>query len=591
MLKNKRLAEPQNVPSSKYINPFSISVEEFNQLQTKYNGIEQKLQNVNKDIDRLNAENKEYNKMNNMVKNENVSLVEKIKQISKENESLKQQKNAKEREQDVEMDKLQKERDGYLKRMNTLKAINKKLSEFHDKELNELKTKRESDLAQITALNEKIVSNQAQIDKMQTESKNRKDFIVKMKELLTKKGNVLTSKQQTIEKMQKNEKDKMNEIVSLKLALQKAINTEKTLKSEMEIKIKQLSDNMASLKQEKDAEIACLNNDKKSLSEQIKKEKEEHEEFNQLHRQHIDGLLESSQSKDGEINKLQAKNIKMKGLMTKMKEAYNSKKAIIEKLQNEMSALKTKRETDLAQIAALNEDKQLLSEQFEKEKQENKEINELHRQHIDRLLERSQSMENEINKLQAENTKTRGLLTETKQLYNSNQAIIEKLKIEMWTLKSSSDKVIVDKERNHKLLIDKMQKLEIENKKLMTIKENNSKNAVTLNVAKICEDYENEISEKSDTIKSLKTKIKAIKKDKMTIIYEKLIELKSILSCDLSDGALLDYLLKADLNLDSAINLHFQCDPSHNGIAIQKPSNNDVIENQINRSVMCICVC
>merc|ERR1712228_339429 len=109
-----------------------VSVETFNQLQIKYNGMEQKLQNVNKDIDRLNAENKEYNKMNNMVKNENVSLAEKIKQISKENESLKQQKNAKEKEQDVEMDKFQKERDGYLKRMNTLKAINKKLSEFHD---------------------------------------------------------------------------------------------------------------------------------------------------------------------------------------------------------------------------------------------------------------------------------------------------------------------------------------------------------------------------------------------------------------------------------------------------------------------------
>merc|ERR1712228_915568 len=124
-----------------------------------------------------------------------------------------------------------KESDEYLQQVNKLKA--------HDKELNALRTKRETDLAQITALNEKIVSNQAQIERMQIESKKRTDFIVKMKELLTKKGNVLTSKQQTIEKMQKNEKDKMNEIVSLKLALQKAMNTEKTLKSEMEIKIKQ----------------------------------------------------------------------------------------------------------------------------------------------------------------------------------------------------------------------------------------------------------------------------------------------------------------------------------------------------------------
>merc|ERR1712176_1676645 len=67
-----------------------VSVESFNSLQKKYNEIKQKLVKVNDEIIRLNAENKESNRMYNTVKNSNVSLVEKIKLISKENESLKQ---------------------------------------------------------------------------------------------------------------------------------------------------------------------------------------------------------------------------------------------------------------------------------------------------------------------------------------------------------------------------------------------------------------------------------------------------------------------------------------------------------------------
>merc|ERR1712228_1131185 len=422
-----------------------VSVETFNQLQTKYNGMEQKLQNVNKDIYRLNAENKEYNKMNNMIKNENVSLVEKIKQISKENESLKQrnlsylstypqiepedfesakqeivllteqlkqQKNVQDKEQNVEMNKLQKESDEYLQQVNKLKAHNKELTELmnksfdsHDKELNALRTKRETDLAQITALNEKIVSNQAQIEKMQIESKKRTDFI-----------------------------DKMKEIVSLKLALQKAMNTEKTLKSEMEIKIKQLSDNGMKLKQ-----IAALNEDKKLLTQQIEKEKQQNKEINALmsnmldsHTQQTealkkkkDGLMANITSKDEKINKMQAENIKMKGLMTKMKEVYNSKQAVIEKLQNEMDALK-----------------------------------------------------------------------------------------------SSSNEVAADKDGNHKLLMDKLQKLEIENKKLMQNIESlkdavqeKDKNIEQIKLLqnKECEEYKNEISEKSKTIKTLTADLSSIK--------------------------------------------------------------------------------
>ena len=66
-------------------------------------------------------------------------------------------------------------------------------------------------------------------------------------------------------------------------------------------------------------------------------------------------------------------------------------------------------------------------------------------------------------------------------------------------------------------------------------------------------------------------------------IDTKLATLKSII-CDLSDCALLDYLLKADLNVDAAINLHFgstadgSASPSH--IAVDHNHNNTIQHTQ-----------
>ena len=78
-------------------------------------------------------------------------------------------------------------------------------------------------------------------------------------------------------------------------------------------------------------------------------------------------------------------------------------------------------------------------------------------------------------------------------------------------------------------------------------------------------------------------------------IDTKLAALKSII-CDLSDCALLDYLLRADLDVERAINLHFgntadgSASPSH--IAVGNINNhNNTMQQSSNNEATEVCPC
>ena len=280
--KNLEKLEEENIIENSKTKESSIQ-KENEELNKELNLIKEELSQKNDELERIQKENLELNKINkkkeNNLKNSFIKSREEEYILLKNNyDNL--QNELKEKEDEI---KLLHQNVENMK--NEIKELEEKVKEYEE-QIESFEKDKKGNLKEIEDLNQKLTSTQEELEEQRDINNNLKEELDKYQEEKNLEFNDLKMKENDIIRIEKLLKEKDNEIISLK-----KIHLE--IKNDLEAQIKQMKLDYNNLIQEygrKDRSIQkdleMINNEKLNIEKKIKfnleKEKEIDIKLNQL---------------------------------------------------------------------------------------------------------------------------------------------------------------------------------------------------------------------------------------------------------------------------------------------------------------------